>query len=294
MVLIIDGQEVTAPIPVSSLHNTFQLLKANSLSLLSRAQRQVSAEEKCVYVAQREVAVAGMDDSMELLGSEDATTCHIVILRDTNTGTTGLAHLDEPEPEQFLALEREVRDRSGVRSVTRELESRDYQVSLLGGYEDEQSTSEDITDTLLNVMQALKATFRLEIAIIGKINTFIKDGLAWPRVYGGGVVLRTGEIFCGKFSYHGPDTDIRALRINSGGHNLHNIYDSLSGQIIIQPFKFSVLPDAHLLLRRADSFLLRYCSTSPLVEPPDFCQNLRCSSPGEGSPLTSSVTPGPS
>ena len=275
MVLIIDGLQVTSPISVSCLHDTYQLLKANSLSLLSRAPRQVSAEEKCVYVAQREVAVAGTEDAVELLGSEDATTCHIVILRDTNTGTTGLAHLDTDEPDQFLCLEREVRDRTGVRSVTRELESRDYQVSILGGYDDEQNTSEDITDTLLNVMQALKATFRLEIAIIGKINTVTKDGLAWPRVYGGGVVLRTGEIFCGQFSYHGPDTDIRALRINSGGQSLYNIYDSLSGQIIIQPFNYSVLPDAHLWLKRADSFLLRYCSTSPLVEPPDFCENIR-------------------
>ena len=226
-------------------------------------------------MGQREVAVAGREDRLEMLGSEDATTCHIVVLRDSTTATTGLAHLDTDEPDQFLCLEREVRDRSGVRSVSRELESRDYEVSILGGYEDENNTSEDITDTLLSVMQALKATFRLQIAIIGKINTFTKDGVSWPRVYGGGVVLSTGQIFCGKFSYHGPDTDIRALRRSSGGRNLTNIYDSLSGQIIIQPFTYSVLPDAHLWLKRADSFLLRYCSTSPLVEPPDFCENIR-------------------
>ena len=111
MVLIIDGLQVTSPISVSCLHDTYQLLKANSLSLLSRAPRQVSAEEKCVYVAQREVAVAGTEDAVELLGSEDATTCHIVILRDTNTGTTGLAHLDCDDPAQLETLEREVRRR---------------------------------------------------------------------------------------------------------------------------------------------------------------------------------------
>jgi len=108
MVLIIDGQEVTGVLCVRSLHDTYQLLKANSLSLLSRPQRLVSAEERCVYVGQREVAVAGPDDRVEMLGSEDATTCHIVILRDSNTNTTGLAHLDTDEPEQFLCLEREV------------------------------------------------------------------------------------------------------------------------------------------------------------------------------------------
>ena len=41
MVLIIDGQEVTSSINVSNLHDTFQLLKANSLSLLSRPVTRV-------------------------------------------------------------------------------------------------------------------------------------------------------------------------------------------------------------------------------------------------------------
>ena len=111
MVLIIDGQEVTTSLCARSLHDSFQLLKANSLSLLSRPQRLVSAEERCVYVGQREVAVAGREERVEMLGSEDATTCHIVVLRDSTTATTGLAHLDTEEPEQFLCLEREVRER---------------------------------------------------------------------------------------------------------------------------------------------------------------------------------------
>ena len=64
------------------------------------------------------MAVAACDDNMDMLGSEDATTCHIVILRDVTTEAhvTGVAHIDSDEPEQFLALERAVRDRNG--SVT--------------------------------------------------------------------------------------------------------------------------------------------------------------------------------
>ena len=42
MVLIIDGQEVAQTINVSALHDTYQLLKANSLSLLSRPVKLVS------------------------------------------------------------------------------------------------------------------------------------------------------------------------------------------------------------------------------------------------------------
>ena len=98
--------------------------------------------------------------------------------------------------------------------------------------------------------------------------------MAWPRIYGAGVNVDTGEVFSAQFSYHGPDTDIRALRLNTETP-LNNIYDSLSGNMVIQPFSYKVLPDAHLWLKKADSFILKYCSTSPLVEPPNFCEDMR-------------------
>ena len=31
------------------------------------------------------------------------------------------------------------------------------------------------------------------IACIGSVNTIVKNGVAWPRVYGAGVSLDTGE-----------------------------------------------------------------------------------------------------
>ena len=84
--------------------------------------------EKQVFDQSFQVAVIAPGDDMRILGSEDATTCHIVVLRwiissftcnvynfkrffsyrDSNTGVTGLAHLDNDEPEDFLMLEREV------------------------------------------------------------------------------------------------------------------------------------------------------------------------------------------
>lgn len=275
MVLVIDGFEVEASPPVSQLFDRFQLLKANSLSMLGRIPRQIDASEACLYVGQREAAVVAPGDSMRMLGNEDATTCHIVILRDTHTGVTGIAHLDNDEPEDFLILEREVRDRKGVKIATRELEDMEYDVSLVGGYSDEEEISQDITDMLLVVMQGLKARFTLRLACIGPVNTTMKDGVAWPRVYGAGVEVETGEVFTAKFSYHGPDPDIRALRLHSKNKSLVNIYDSYSGKILLKPFSYQSWTDAHLWLQRTDEFILRYCSTSPKVEPPSFCDNMR-------------------
>ena len=59
-----------------------------------------------MYVGQREMAVGARGDGVEILGSEDATTCHIVILRDlTSDGSVaGRGHLDSEEPAPLPSL----------------------------------------------------------------------------------------------------------------------------------------------------------------------------------------------
>ena len=53
-------------------------------------------------------------------------------------------------------IRHQVRDRKGVKTTTRELEDMEYDVSLLGGYSDEEEISQDITEMLLVVMQVPK------------------------------------------------------------------------------------------------------------------------------------------
>ena len=156
-----------------------------------------------------------------------------------------------------------------------ETETVDYNVSIIGGYNDERDISNNITNMLLREMQSLDARFRLSLALTGLTNTEMRDNIPWPRVYGGGVDVLTGEVFTAMFSYHGPDTDIRALRLHSPGAMVTNIYDHKSGNIVIQPFTYLAQADADLWLRRSDSYLLSHCSTSPLVEPPGFCGGIR-------------------
>ena len=89
------------------------------------------------------------------------------------------------------------------------------------------------------------------------------------------VVVSTGEVFTTKFSYHGPDTDIRSLRLRSPSATITNIYEHNTGKCVIKPFSYKVMLDASIWLQRTDSFILSHCSTSPLVEPPHFCGNMR-------------------
>ena len=95
--------------------------------------------------------------------------------------------------------------------VELEVATTHYDLTIIGGYSDERGTSITITNTLLDQVISSQKVFKLVVAVMGDLNTEYRAGLAWPRVYGGGVHLRTGEVFCARFSYHGPDPDIRFL-----------------------------------------------------------------------------------
>ena len=84
-------------------------------------------------------------------------------------------------------------------------------MTIIGGYLDERETSLRITATVLEVLSSSQAVFRLVAAVTGEVNTERKDGVAWPRLYGAGVSVSTGQVFPATFSYHGPDPDIRSV-----------------------------------------------------------------------------------
>lgn len=52
--------------------------------------------KQVLCVIQGEVAAASPGDGPRGLGSDSATTCHIVAFRNPATGRTCLAHLDDP------------------------------------------------------------------------------------------------------------------------------------------------------------------------------------------------------
>ena len=56
-------------------------------------------------------------------------------------------------------------------------------MSIIGGYNDERNISNNITNMLLRVMQALDARFTLSLAITGLTNTVMRDNIPWLRVY---------------------------------------------------------------------------------------------------------------
>ena len=159
-------------------------------------------------------------------------------------------------------------------SYSQEVHTPRYEVTLIGGFKDDRGTSLEITNTLLTVMSSSTTIYNLLVAVIGEVNTEVRLGVSWPKVYGGGVVISSGQVFCGTFQYHGPQPDIRSL-LTQGVETLHNIFHPESGDIVLHYQPYRILRNPQFWIDQSDEFILRHLSTSPLVEPPDFCENMR-------------------
>ena len=103
MVLVIDGRVYSQSCTFDCLAAHADLMHASRL-LASSTELQQPAEEvdQTIYVGQREFAIVANDDphGFHWLGSDDATTCHILVL--DNQVAVALAHLDGCETRQSI------------------------------------------------------------------------------------------------------------------------------------------------------------------------------------------------
>ena len=185
-------------------------------------RRVEPSQTSSLYVGQRELAVVSPDDQIELVGSDSASTCLVVLLRHAASGVVGLAHLDSPSDEEGLEDNQlgQLLEATWERLGRQDLE---LEVSLFGGYNDEAGLSRRISGMILRTMQTSSSSFILRHLVCGDTNT--TAGLEGPRpaVWGGGTNLRTGEVFSAEFTRRLPDIDIRSLRLYTTGKQLGRI-----------------------------------------------------------------------
>ena len=172
-----------------------------------------------VYVGQRELAVVSPGDDIQIVGSDSASTCLVVLLRHALTGVVGLGHLDTHTEDkedklnnQLVQLLEATRERISGQDL-------ELEVSLFGGYNDEAGVSRQICSMILRTMLETKVTFILRHLCCADINTLAGLEGARPAVWGGGVNLRTGAVFSAEFTSRQPDLDMRSLRLYSSGQS---------------------------------------------------------------------------
>ncbi|XP_073503765.1 protein N-terminal asparagine amidohydrolase isoform X4 [Phyllobates terribilis] len=251
MPLLVDSRRMEVSLPAARILQSSAQLQERARNLTSQPAQVIGANG-FLYVQQRELAATTPgDSSISILGSEDATTCHIVVLRHSGSGATCLAHCDGSDSENEVAAIIQA-----VTSLTKTTEGR-LELHLVGGFNDQRQLSLKLSRQLLN------------------INDRKEDGVHLPIIYGL-VNVKTGEICKAKFEDRQPDEDLRSAYILAGG-DMVNIYDAGSEQLNIGPYSWVPFPNIAFWLDQEDKEILDCFSTSPQAEPPHFVQHMKSS-----------------
>lgn len=271
MPLIIRGEKISSKPNIDSFVEKFSHFKENSKSLHSQEPREVGAKG-LLYICQREVAgTSPTDDAISILGSQDATTCHIAVLRHTGSGATSLCHFDGSSVA--IGLETMV---SIVKENTSDFESGRLEIHLIGGFLDNRFNSHDVSNDVLGAIFNSKEDLHLETACITHFNTIYKEnGVSFPIIYGIACNVRTGEIFPARFPDKGPDIPLRSARHLTGSSENIIIYNNKTHCLTIGPFTYTNNIDYETYLGFPDKFLRQYLSTSPEQEPESFENDIR-------------------
>jgi len=272
MVLMINGVPLEeAPRDLSSFLSSYPHFK-ESASRLCTMKAESIGPHGLVYVCAREFAVTHPhDNKISVMGTDDITTSHIIVIKHSGSGALGLTQIDRYFNDDSLTtmIQR-------IQSLSYHYEGR-LQLHLIGGFSDNRRISHNLSIALLQMMHKNRIEMDLETCCIGDLCTLHRNGIAWPIVYGIGVNVKTGDIFPAQFTDKGPDMDIRYARTLTGGDNvgLLEIYDCSREELRIGPFSYEPMRAVDIWLQQSDEFLLQSLSSVPEVVPPHFVQQLR-------------------
>ncbi|XP_028799693.1 protein N-terminal asparagine amidohydrolase [Neltuma alba] len=282
------------------LENPFIVSASNSFKTTPQRKFSVSEEScsdrsKWVYVFQSEYAT--VDPAfVNYVGTDEATTCVGLVIRNRSNGMTSLAHMDSPEIvdtglSQMLSLLVDDNMETG------------FEVHLIGGFEDVspkhangRTESESHSDLegysfplCTKIVQALctrEETFHLQtLCVLGHNTRRDSDGNTFPIFNGFAVETMTGRVIPASFDRTSrcPDEIVRRIRVTasfedpSRNGKLLETYDTKTDRFIIAPCRWT-LRQYHIastLIHHSDSEILSMCSTSPDAEGPDFVDSLR-------------------
>ncbi|XP_075978527.1 N-terminal amidohydrolase 1 isoform X2 [Anticarsia gemmatalis] len=274
MVVVLNGVLVDeCPTSVRALLNAHPGYRDAAAQLLAAAPRVVPPPG-LLYVAQRELAaVVPHDKNVNIIGSDDATSCIIVVVRHSGSGAVALAHLDGSGTAEAAAAMVTRVQQLAVGYPEGRLE-----LQLVGGFTDPHRYSDELFANIMLSFHRLSVEIDLTLACCCELNTALGGGSAAPLVTGVGVDIRAGDLFPATFPDKGPELPLRGARtITSGPHSgqVLDIYDNTVGMLRIGPFNYEPLRGVDLWLEQSDDFILQHLSTTPAVEPPHFVHNIR-------------------
>ncbi|XP_068062924.1 protein N-terminal asparagine amidohydrolase isoform X3 [Anomalospiza imberbis] len=211
MPLLVNGARVDLARPTGDMIRAHPHLEEKA-KLLRSQPAQIVEPKGLLYVQQREFAVTTpKDGSVSILGSDDATTCHIVVLRHTGSGATCLTHCDGSDTEAEVSL-----IMSSVKSFSNSTGCGRLEVHLVGGFNDDRQLSQKLTNQLLRAFDLQPEDVHLVTFCVTELNDREEQDIHFPIIYGIAVNVKTAEIFPATFPVKGPDEDLRSAHILTG------------------------------------------------------------------------------
>ncbi|XP_031274747.1 protein N-terminal asparagine amidohydrolase [Pistacia vera] len=263
----------------------------NSIEETKVSFSETSTPNKYVYVFQREYAT--VDPSLvHYVGTDEATTCVGLVIRNRITRMTSVAHFDFPKIvdtglTQMLSL------------VVDGNPNADLDVHLIGGFDDVSpshangiSTSEldgystPLCAKLIETLQRRNEKFHIQtLFVLGHNTKRDSQGHAYPIFHGFLVETSTGSLVPASFDRTSrcPDEIVRRIRVTSSYEDtswngrLLETYDTKTDRFVIAPCCWTPrqLRPIMTLQNLSDAEVLVSCSTSPYAEGPDFVETLR-------------------
>ncbi|ERL92071.1 hypothetical protein D910_09393 [Dendroctonus ponderosae] len=146
MVLVLNGVlQEDCPPDSRALYLNHPVYRDTAAQLLS-VPNKVIGPVGLLYVLQRELAVTvPHDKNVNVLGSDDVTTCLIVVVRHSGSGAVALAHLDGSGIDEAVCtmIQR-------VQDLALGYQEGRIEVQLVGGFTDAHSYSEDIFFSIMS------------------------------------------------------------------------------------------------------------------------------------------------
>jgi protein N-terminal asparagine amidohydrolase len=212
------------------------------------------------------------DKNVSIIGSDDVTTCIILVLRHTGSGAVGFAHLDGSCTEECV-----VNMVHRIQELSMGFPDGRLEMSLIGGFTHVLRYGEQVFYSLMVAVHKHQTEIELVLACVGELNTIMRNNVHWPLLYGAGVMVKSGEVFPANFPDKGPEQPLRLARLFTGLQPVLDVYDCSLGLLRIGPFNYEPMRSVDLWLQQSDEFILQALSTTPDVEPPHTVMAIRAS-----------------
>uniref|UniRef100_M1A767 N-terminal asparagine amidohydrolase family protein n=1 Tax=Solanum tuberosum TaxID=4113 RepID=M1A767_SOLTU len=265
----------------------------------------ISRHNRWVYIFQREYAT--VDPALvDVVGTDEATTCVGLVIRNQNSGMTSVAHLDSPDVvdiglAQMLAFVVNQSSDAMLDVFFSNPLCQTTLVHLIGGFDDASPENVNgITEShgklegysfplCKKIVDSLaKSNMKFQIHtlhVLGHNTRRDTEGNAYPIFTGFLAETATGSIIPANFdaTTRCPDEVVRRIRVSASFEDpswkgrLLETYDTQTDQFVIAPCTWDMrkMHIALMLQNLSDQEILLTCSTSPSAEAPDFVDNQR-------------------